>query len=531
MANQNQNSESTGCGAGIAKLIAMIGIAFASMGRFADDIFRGCSHTTSAWDDIGRSTSYYDDIGKSTTSFDDIGRSGSSFDDLGNGTSIYDDILRESDLVDDISSGAKYGDESIDDFIRNNTDDIGRNSNPHSGSQYYQSSEEQFFDDFFKKHKHFTVDDQKILLKKAKKVPESSWRTFTQQLEQFGDDMDDLGRAFGDESQITVDYKNAFLESGNIVEARKAILPDELIDLPVNDKRNELFGLLKGMKINDEQAKALSRITKKSFSPTPERYNNYVLIESADESVVTVRTTKSIMQNSSTNIFNGFKVSNSTRVILKGKIDDELVKLCSDKGVRFIRYYDSFLDDINILPSNVKFIYVASKDKNTLKSLFNVSENQVDELLKTVDRIEAQPFSKLVDTEEQLLNAINQSKMAGESPVVVFNNIDNLLFGKHPNSLNISDFITCRSHGIGGVQRGHITSDFIYFDDLVQSAENAKAVTVETGEEFWFEMSVNYNLRLSRRYNQKVAVTVVVGGTVAGGGGFAIYYNTNDKKK
>ena len=110
------------------------------------------------------------------------------------------------------------------------------------------------------------------------------------------------------------------------------------------------------------------------------------------------------------------------------------------------------------------------------------------------------------------------------TPIIVFNNKDNKLFGKSLSEYSISNVITCNSYNFGS-DIFFSSTDFIGIKDVMNSLANNKPKNLF---EFYKEFSNRYSTFV---YNDnKRLVTIVAVGSVAigGGSGLIIYYNQND---
>lgn len=387
---------------------------------------------------------------------------------------------------------------------------------------------ENFYKNFFKSRSNINRNQRAVLLQYSKRMSRNLWALFNSYVREFGEDVDKLNREFGEESPVTKKYINTFIKSKNLSYARQSLVPEELRSLPNSLRVNEIYGLLVGQRINRAQGKVLTQITQRVIPATPERFDNYVIVDVSNKSTI-IRTTSSILEGTASVLFTKIELGKFSRVIVKGSLRKELIEYFSKKGVQFIRSYDSFTNDLTVHSEKIRFLYVISKKKEKLRELFNTSKGQLSGLLKIVDKIESNDFSKIVDSEDQLLEALKHSRRKMETPIVVFNNIDNRIFGKTPTMLKFSDFITCHSHDITLTEFKHLTTDFIYLEDLVQSIAFAKTQNVITADEFWFEFAKKYNQLLKKRRNFETTVTVVIGSSIVGAGGFAIYYSNSEK--
>ncbi|WP_209400457.1 hypothetical protein [Pseudozobellia sp. WGM2] len=417
--------------------------------------------------------------------------------------------------------------------LNNKIDDAAKVSDKFLESTYKSADNSNFEKSVFD-NVNLTQGEKKLLIKSIKNSNSYSWKHFSKEVSGFLNDIDELSSDFGAESTITNEFKNNFLRFKNLKYAKYRIVPEDLRHLPIQSNKHELFGLLKGMSLNEKQAKTLSKLTNRRITATPKRYESYVLVKSIDENSVIINTTRGTRQNSHTNPLNGIGLQKNSKIILNAPLSKKLVHSLSNKGVKFIRTYKSFLTDIDVEPEKIKFIYVASKNKTKLKSLFNISDEQTNEIYRTVEKIGENNFNLIVENENELIFALNKAKRNKDSPVVIFNNVDNSLFGQQPAHYGISDYITCNSHNLKSLETGgHITTDFVNFDDIVESIKTAKSMNLSNSDEFWLETINEYNLKLTQRLKTKLVVTAiagVTGGGAVGGSGFLIYHNIKSKK-
>ncbi|WP_108807542.1 hypothetical protein [Aquimarina spinulae] len=344
------------------------------------------------------------------------------------------------------------------------------------------------------------------------------------EITEFLHNVDDLKLGFGASNKITLEYQNIFLETQSLDEAKNSIIP---IELKIDKGKNELFGLFTGQILNQEQAVLISKITKRKFNATPNKYYNYILMNSDIDGKVEVRTIHGIRENNTSDPFKKINISNKSKVIIKGAISKELIELCSKKNIRFIKPYSTFLKELNIIPDQIQFVLVASKNQTELKSSYKISDNQAAKLLKGIEQIEKREYFDIVNTEEKLTTVLGLIKAKGKYPVVIFNNVDNLLFGKKPSQIGISDFITCNSYRYKNTTNGYISTDFIYLEDILKSIDISKNRSFESADEFWNNVIKEYNNKLTGKLNLKITATAVIGTGVIGSGGYVIYYNIN----
>lgn len=217
------------------------------------------------------------------------------------------------------------------------------------------------------------------------------------------------------------------------------------------------------------------------------------------------------------------KIDNSKTLIVDGKLTEDEVKSLNKQGVKFICDKDLYEQQKNI--TNYQVIFVFSEDREVLKDLYGVSDEQVDDLIKLAQPALTDINSTKVSSQGQLEFALAAFKKDNITPVVVFNNKDKNLFGNPLSYYGVSNVITCNSYNLGG-EIFFNSTDYLGIDHVIKSLVNINQPTLF---DFYKNFSNNYATQL---YNdKKYLVTVVAASAVAtgGGGGFIIYYNLNEK--
>jgi hypothetical protein len=217
------------------------------------------------------------------------------------------------------------------------------------------------------------------------------------------------------------------------------------------------------------------------------------------------------------------KIDNSKTLIVDGKLTEDEVKALSKQGVKFICDKNVYDQQKNI--THYQVIFVFSEDREVLKDLYGVSDEQVNDLIKIAQPALTDISSTKVSSQSQLEFALADLKKDNITPVVVFNNKDKTLFGNPLSYYGVSNVITCNSYSLGG-EIFFNSTDYLGIDHVIKSLVNINQPTLF---DFYKNFSNNYATQL---YNDKkylvtvVAATAVVAG---GGGGFIIYYNLNEK--
>ncbi|UFH55403.1 hypothetical protein [Spirosoma sp. KNUC1025] len=488
MADENESNNS---GGSVGKAIGTVGIALLSLFRCSDDILRSCGRVISHVDEVGTlgrtASSGLDDAGRMASSgLDDAGRKAESSNEQGK-------IFSQTDNVDEESKSTGVFDGLDNDY------------------------QKKYYEDFYKRNKKFNNAYKGSSDFKFRGLNNNTIKEF----KRYESDISKIEKAFGEESALAQDYHNSFVKNFSSFEARQSLLPDELINQPTTSNAFELYSLFKGLHVNEEQALLLRRLTYKPILVTPDKYNDYILIEQNGDKIIG-KSTSSKVECLENNMSESIDFTLYKRVVIKGNVSNKTMQLFSDNGIKYVRESSSLIRDIDINKSQLRFIYIASKDEKKMKDLFQLSESQAKDMAKLVEDIDTYNYTEVIEDHADLIKYMKNVKR-NERPVYIFNNINNKLFGNKIETYKIKDFITCNSYETK-IPISNTTTDFIYFEDFSYSIDKAQQSSATNAEEFWYDFTIEYNKRLARRQLQ-VSVTVTIGITTAGGGGFAIYYN------
>lgn len=220
---------------------------------------------------------------------------------------------------------------------------------------------------------------------------------------------------------------------------------------------------------------------------------------------------------------NDINFDNSKTLIVDGKLTEDEIKTLNNKGVKFICTKSVYEQQKNI--TNYQVIFVFSEDREVLKDLYGVRDEQVDDLIKIAQPALTDIYSTKVSSQGQLEFALAAFKKDNTTPVVVFNNKDKTLFGNPLSYYGVANVITCNSYNLGS-EIFFNSTDYLGIGNVIKSLVNINQPTLF---DFYKNFSNNYATQL---YNEKkYFVTVVAASAVAtgGGAGFIIYYNLNEK--
>lgn len=489
------SDDSSGCGGLILSGIGGIATVLLGIARFAD----GCAPAV-----------------KTISRADDFGRVGKVVDVSSDG---FRTINKGDEFVDLTKPGA------IDDFFKQSDDfaTVGDKSN--KGTANGSSSG-------FKQTNLFDLDDSNVPLfsqgEKQRMVDlaaRSGIDDFAADLQRFTDESTELEQTFGRKSQLLEDYKSEFLHTGDIKKARQKLLPKEMIDVEDNPAVNEMYGLFKGVDLNQDQAKVLSKILDKDIPATSDKVRNYILMDVELGQKSYARTVNGKVALNTYTDLDKISVRSNSRVIVNGNLSDQYIKYWSKKGVKLIRDKHSFMQDLQTAADDLEFVFVASKDKSKLADLFDISAEQADELMPAINQLTDNKYTHLVESAEELTAQVARLKETSKKPIVVFHNSNNLLFNRKPNDLGIDEYITCNSSRILESTSGHVTTDFIYVEDMIHAVIQPRSPSAETIDDVLVNISDSYSMLLSQRQAAKIKVTLAIGVTITAPGGFAVYYN------
>jgi len=293
---------------------------------------------------------------------------------------------------------------------------------------------------------------------------------------------------------------------------KKYSIPKKLSDLPDIPEFNDLYSLLAGRKLNKMQAKLLSNLTNRNFLASTNKYDSYLYIK-YEKGFFTVNTTSSSRVYSPKKISRVLKSKSKAnyKVVFDGEIDQRTAMLLSQSNVKFVINFNRMVKGVSDTPKKVKLIFVASKDRETMCNLFNISQKEVEKLAKTVKKIEKIPNSKIVSNKADLVSALNDAKNLEENPIVIFNNIDNRLFNEDLGSIGIEEAITCKSFKIVAAKESFQSTDFIFFDDVVNALQKVQSNELLLKDEFWSNFIAEYSNCME--FRRKITIcALIIGG-------------------
>jgi len=341
-----------------------------------------------------------------------------------------------------------------------------------------------------------------------------------------------LESIFGNSSKFIKSYKSIYYETGNVKEAREGLIPSELKDLDNNHIGHDFAPIFYERKFNKKEANLLSKLTGKYIPPTnsTDYIKDYIFITTSKNNDILIRSINGRVEYDIEKPLSELKINKNSQIILDGKIPTELIQKLSDKGITFVRNINTFFEDLETNPKNLKFVFVLSKNIDELVSLFNINYSKAAELIKTVEYLEKFEYIEIVNSEATLKKSISNIKNNGFKPITIFNKKDNSLFGKNPVELGLNDYITCNSFELKDYElNGKVTTDFVFLSEFVRAMEKSKSLNLENTDKYWQYFSKYYNELISEKNNQDLTVTLIIGGTLTGSAGYLLYQQLNDK--
>lgn len=344
-----------------------------------------------------------------------------------------------------------------------------------------------------------------------------------------------IASAFGERSPMVLKFESDVFYLRHtpfddcVKRATNNLVPKQLDLIPNNTADNEIYALLTGNKLNNNQAEVLSKITGRNFSASTNRFDDCILIQSNENGRFVVSTTSTIKE------VKGFENTLSNlnargkKIIFNGKIDENGAKYLNTKKVYCITEYSTFIRSTYRQVKEVEVIYIASTEEKELVGLFDISPYQAKLLAKKFNEIAGLPRTKIVSTKEMLRYELAMGRYKDRHVIVIFNNSEGTLFNESIANFNIENAITCNSYTISGNQFTWQTTNHVYISDAIKSLTEVTKLGQQSLDEFYSRFAINYNVLLANRTNSLNYATVgVASGTTATVSG-VIYYNKRKK--
>lgn len=233
---------------------------------------------------------------------------------------LYKDVVEENQFIQAIDKEVKeelYQGYDIDHFFFKDFD---------------SSVSTRMFNGFFERYPYFT-DQEREKIEKRISNGDHSWYTLKSEFGILGTHLTWLEKEFGKESRIFKLYKKKYVTTGNLILAIKTLLPKEMYKFKEADERNQIYGLLRGVRLTKNQASVVSKIIKREIGATPAKYKNIVLIDAIAGNYF-VKTVKGVKRESIKNLLEDTPINSSTLLLLKGDRSDELNQLAENSGAK-----------------------------------------------------------------------------------------------------------------------------------------------------------------------------------------------------
>lgn len=268
-----------------------------------------------------------------------------------------------------------------------------------------------------------------------KKFPEEYRQIFIKDLESYTANRSKLKKSFGEEFDIVSRYTDEVINNYNesfdlkIASAhaeRKGILGEFILWDNV-EGNTELISLFKNGRFSDEQIQTLNDVTGYRFRSKKGAFADYTYVSRSDDPNFMgygVRTTDGYVAiHDSEGLPTQFKTLLKERpnVISDGNLTPEFAKNLSDYGVKFIPNSVQMLKYPSVRKSNVKVIYIASKDVETTMRLYDCDKGTAMKIMELNSKIEKTPNAVMVDSREMLALELLMMK-ENETPLFIFNN-------------------------------------------------------------------------------------------------------------
>jgi hypothetical protein len=270
----------------------------------------------------------------------------------------------------------------------------------------------------------------------------------------------------------------------------------------------------------DEMAKGIFKDAGANRSADKTTKSKYQVVQRSDDG-----TLKVLNEKETTIIGPIEEIRRGTRetLVVKGKLSDDEIRDLNRKGIKFI--CDKAVFDRQRSIKDFKIILLYSDRVETLRSLYSIDDKQANELLQLSSEIDKRSLITKVGTEEELNKTLKDFQTKNTKPIVVFPNIDNMLFGHSMDYYNLDNVITCNSYTIP-------TATFLKSTDFLDLRYVVKSINGTFGNcenlfEFYRNFSINYSTYIERSNSRRIAATVVLVGATGGGVTAIVHYNNN----
>jgi len=336
---------------------------------------------------------------------------------------------------------------------------------------------------------------------------------------------------FGKENQLLKDFDNAvfsekYLKNGfssSINKGVESLIPEQLRKLENTSAINDLYALLSGRKLNEKEAELLSELTGRIFKATKNNYDNFIYIKKLTGDHIVLNTTQStnvLSKNNFIDFLMSLRKGGQKKIVVDGKIDDYFACQLCKADIKFVRHFNTLIDDVTEKPMKTKLIFIASKNKQILGELFETKGT--DELMEIVYKAEHIPNSVIVDNKELLLNEISAAEKNNEKVILIFNNKDAKLFDVKIDDYKFKHIITCNSYKIRG-NFSYSSTNYLNFKDIVESLSESYTGEVQNTDDFFFSLSEIYDKKIGMRNYRNAMIGLGIGGGTTGGIGLTIY--------
>ncbi|GEM_PF-3506827 len=268
-----------------------------------------------------------------------------------------------------------------------------------------------------------------------KKFPNEYRQIFVKDLESYTTNRNKLKKSFGEEFDFVNRYTEEVISNYNdnldlkiaTAHAERTGILGEFILWDNVEGNVQLISLFKNGKLSEEQLQTLRDITGFRFKNKQGAFDDYIYISKSDDPNFMgygIRTTDGYLAIHDSEalpieFLNLLKAK--PNVISDGKLTSEFAKTLSDKGVKFIPNSIQMLKYPSVKKSNVKIIYIASKDIETTMQLYDCDRVTAMKIMELNSKIEETPNAVMVDSREMLALELMMLK-DNETPLFVFNN-------------------------------------------------------------------------------------------------------------
>lgn len=155
-----------------------------------------------------------------------------------------------------------------------------------------------------------------------------------------------LVRAFGKRSPVVNEYILLSIRNNGAGLAKLSLMPAEIMSK--QPETMQLYGLLKGVRLNKDMVNVLTELTGRKVSVTNDKFKDYYLIEYQNSGFIVRGIDAGAEYFSSDEPISGIKLTSTTKVVVKGKqsVNSLHAKQLAEAGITYIKSVTDLVNEL-----------------------------------------------------------------------------------------------------------------------------------------------------------------------------------------